>query len=89
MTAQARICLPPEPGFLSRRLPIRNKGLPHACIGKTFVFKEALINARFFHLLLKGMRTYLLLRGRSRRGLPVAAPGGDREAVEEVWKGGG
>ena len=44
---------------------------------------------RFFHLLLKWMRTYLLLRGRSRRGLPVAAPGGDREAVEEVLAGRG
>ena len=38
--------------------------------------KESLIHAKIFPLTVEWVRTYLLLRGRSRRGLPVAAPGG-------------
>ena len=37
--------------------------------------KKALINARILLLTGEWMRTYLLLRRRPRRGLPVAAPG--------------
>ena len=45
--------------------------------------KEPLINARILPLTLEWMRTYLLLRGRPRRGLPVAAPG---RGTAKRWK---